>query len=241
MSTATTGDVTLSTPDGPMRAYEAVPDSGASTAVIVIPEAFGLNGHIEDVTERFAAAGHRAIGLDIFHRSGGGTAPYDDFEKVLPLFEGLTDDGLLDDIDAARSHLHDAGVDDGAIGIVGFCFGGRTTFLAAVRRALGASVGFYGGGIVTTRFPQFPPLVDESASLQSPWLGLFGDADQSIPIEDVERLRTTLDDQSAVPHEIVRYPEAEHGFHCDQRPSYHPAAAKNGWDRTLDWFGAHLG
>src|SRR3954468_7807308 len=85
----TTGDVTLSTSDGPMRAYEATPDSGASTAVIVIPEAFGLNGHIEDVTERFATAGHRAVGLDIFHRSGGGTAPYDDFEKVLPLFEGL--------------------------------------------------------------------------------------------------------------------------------------------------------
>src|ERR1041385_2085360 len=97
------GDVTLSTPEGEMRTYEAIPDSGASTAVIVIPEAFGLNGHIEDVTDRFAAAGLRAVGLDIFHRSGGGTAPYDNFEKVLPLFEGLTDEGLLDDIDAART------------------------------------------------------------------------------------------------------------------------------------------
>src|SRR5688572_21833525 len=103
-------DVTLSTPDGPMRAYEATPDEPASTAVIVIPEAFGLNGHIEEVTERIASAGHRAVGLDIFHRSGGGTAPYDDFEKVLPLFEGLTDEGLLDDVDAARAHLHRAGI-----------------------------------------------------------------------------------------------------------------------------------
>src|SRR3977135_1285268 len=105
-------DVTLTTPDGPMRAYEALPDGGADTAVIVIPEAFGLNGHIEDITERIAAAGRHAVGLDIFHRSGGGTAPYDDFEKVLPLFEGLTDDGLLDDVDAARAHLHEAGVAD---------------------------------------------------------------------------------------------------------------------------------
>src|SRR5256885_15252488 len=145
MATAATGDVTLSTPDGPMRVYEATPGSGASTAVIVIPEAFGLNGHIEDITERLAAAGHRAVGLDIFHRSGGGTAPYDDFEKVLPPFEGLTDEGLLDDIDAARAHLHDAGLADTAIGIVGFCFGGRTTFLAAGRRALGAAVGVYCG------------------------------------------------------------------------------------------------
>ena len=234
-------DVTLSTPDGPMRAYEAQPDASASTAVIVIPEAFGLNGHIEDVTERVAVAGHRAIGLDIFHRSGGGTAPYDDFEKVLPLFEGLTDDGLLDDIDAARAHLHAAGIADAAIGIVGFCFGGRTTFLAAVRRPLGASVGFYGGGIVTGRFPQFPPLIEESASLQSPWLGLFGDADQGIPTQDVERLRSTLDERTTVEHEVVRFPGADHGFHCDQRPAYHAQAAPDAWQRTLAWFDRHLG
>src|SRR5258705_504908 len=127
----------------------------------------------------------------------------DDSEKVLPLFEGLTDDGLLDDIDAARAHLHDAGIADASAGIVGFCFGGRTTFLAAVRRPLGASVGFYGGGIVTGRFPQFPPLIDESAALQTPWLGLFGDADESIPVHDVERLRATLDARPTVAHGIV--------------------------------------
>jgi carboxymethylenebutenolidase len=237
----TAQDVTLSTPDGPMRVYEAIPEGGASTAVIVIPEAFGLNGHIEDITERVAAAGHRAVGVDIFHRSGGGTAPYDDFEKVLPLFEGLTDDGLLDDIDAARAHLHEAGIADGAIGIVGFCFGGRTTFLAAVRRSIGAAVGFYGGGIVTGRFPQFPPLVAESGSLQTPWLGLFGDLDQSIPVQDVERLRTILDEAATVPHEIVRFEGADHGFNCDQRPAYHPEAAADAWQRTLAWFEHHLG
>ena len=233
--------VTLSTPDGPMRAFEAIPDAGANTAVIVIPEAFGLNGHIEDITERIAAAGHRAISLDIFHRSGGGTAPYDDFEKVLPLFEGLTDEGLLDDIDAARAHLHETGLTDASIGIVGFCFGGRTTFLAAVRRPLGAAVGFYGGGIVTGRFPQFPPLIEESASLQSPWLGLFGDADQGIPIDDVERLRTTLDEGTTVDHDIVRFAGAEHGFNCDQRAAYHPEAAADAWQRMLAWFRDHLG
>src|SRR4051794_27173362 len=225
-------DVTLSTPDGPMRTYDAAPDTAVTTAVIVIPEAFGLNGHIEDVTDRLAAAGHRGLGLDIFHRSGGGTAPYDDFAKVLPLFGGLTDEGLLADIDAARAHLHEAGIADASIGLVGFCFGGRTTFLAALRRALGASVGFYGGGIVTGRFPQFPPLVDESAALQTPWLGLFGDDDQSIPVDDVERLRATLDERTTVDHDIVRYAGAEHGFHCDQRPSYNQAAATDAWTRT---------
>jgi carboxymethylenebutenolidase len=235
-------DVTLTTSDGSMRTYEVTPAGGpASSAVIVIPEAFGLNDHIETITEHIAEAGHFGLGLDIFHRSGGGTAPYDDFSKVLPLFEGLTDDGLLTDVDAAREHLHSAGIEDDHIGIVGFCFGGRVTFLAAVRRALGAAVGFYGGGIVTARFPQFPPLVDESSSMQTPWLGLFGDADESIPVEDVEQLRSTLDAQAPVAHDVVRFAGAQHGFNCDQRPSYDPEAAADAWQRTLEWFGTHLG
>jgi carboxymethylenebutenolidase len=235
-----TGDVTLDTADGPMRAYEAVPDDRPATAVVVIQEAFGVNDHIEDVTRRVADAGFHAIAPALFHRSGGGTAPYDDFSKVLPLFEGLTDDGLLADIDAARAHLHEAGIEDAHIGIVGFCFGGRITFLASVRRALGAGVGFYGGGIVTPRFPQFPGLVDESAAMQTPWLGLFGDADESIPVDDVERLRSTLDEKAPVAHEVVRYPGAQHGFNCDQRPSYDREAAADAWQRTLAWFATHL-
>ena len=235
-------DVTLTTSDGPMRTYEATPaDTSASTAVIVIPEAFGLNDHIESIAERVTEAGHIGLGLDIFHRSGGGTAPYDDFSKVLPLFEELTDDGLLADIDAARAHLHQAGIDDDRIGIVGFCFGGRVTFLASVRRALGAGVGFYGGGIVTQLFPQFPELIGESATMQTPWLGLFGDADESIPVDDVERLHSTLDEKAPVPHEVVRYPGAQHGFNCDQRPSYNREASSDAWQRTLAWFGTHLG
>src|SRR6476659_1849996 len=100
-------DVTLSTPDGELRAYQARPSGDATSAVIVIPEAFGLNHHIEDVTRRLADAGHIGLGLDIFHRSGGGSAPYDDFAKAMELFAGLTDQGLLDDVDAAVAHLND--------------------------------------------------------------------------------------------------------------------------------------
>jgi carboxymethylenebutenolidase len=238
------GDVTLDTSDGPMRLYEATPDrAGASAAVIVIQEAFGVNEHIEDVTRRVADAGYHAVAPALFHRAGGGTAPYDDFSKVLPFFEGLTDDGILVDVDATIAHLNRAGFANDKIGIVGFCMGGRVTFLVAVRRRLGAAVGFYGGGIVTSRFPQFPPLIGEASSLQTPWLGLFGDADGGIPIEDVERLRATLaagGPGTVAEHEIVRYPGAEHGFHCDVRPSYNESAAKDAWSRTLEWFHRHL-
>ena len=234
-----TRTIDVDTTHGPMPLYEAGTDGEARGAVIVIQEAFGVNAHIEDVTRRFADAGYHAVAPHLFHRAGGGTAPYGDFSKVLPLYEHLDDDGILVDIDATREHLRSAGWDDAQLGIVGFCFGGRVTLLAALRRRLGAAVGFYGGGIVTARFPQFPPLVDEVPGLLTPWLGLFGDRDQSIPVEDVERLREALQ-AAPVATEIVRYPDAEHGFHCDRRDAYDETAAKDAWNRTLAWFDAHL-
>jgi carboxymethylenebutenolidase len=231
---------TVPTADGPMDLYEALPDGKPLGAVIVIQEAFGVNEHIQDVTRRFAAQGYRAVAPSLFHRAGGGTAPYTDFAKVMPLFKGVTDDAIVMDVDAALAHLRAAGFRDDQIGIVGFCMGGRVTFLVATRRELGAAVGFYGGAIVTARRPGFQPLIGDTAKLATPWLGLFGDADASIPVEDVETLRETLAREAKVPSLIVRYPGAEHGFHCDMRPSYKEDAAKDAWARTLDWLRRHL-
>jgi carboxymethylenebutenolidase len=231
--------ITVETADGPMECYEATPDGDARGAVIVIQEAFGVNEHIQDVTRRAAAAGYHAIAPALFHRAGGGTAAYDDFASVLPLFEGVSDDGVLVDVDATIAHFHERGFASEKIGIVGFCFGGRVTFLVAARRAIGAAVGFYGGGIASKGMLPFDPLIGEAATLQTPWLGLFGDADAGIPVDDVEALRTALA-SAPVPTDVVRYPGAEHGFHCDARASHHPQAAADGWLRTLAWFGEHL-
>jgi carboxymethylenebutenolidase len=229
----------LQTIDGPMHLYEARPEGRARGAVVVIQEAFGLNEHIQDVTRRFAARGFHAVAPEIFHRAGGGTAPYTDFSRVLPLFRGLSDDAFLMDVDAACAHLASAGFGPERIGLVGFCMGGRVTFLAALQRALGAAVGFYGGGIVSARRPGFAPLIEDAPKLRTPWLGLFGDRDASIPVEDVERLRAALAPLS-VPTQIVRYPDAGHGFHCDDRDAYHADSAADAWSRTLDWFDKHL-
>jgi carboxymethylenebutenolidase len=234
-----TDTITLQTPDGPMDCFEAIPD-GARAAIVVIQEAFGVNEHIRDVATRFANEGYHAIAPALFHRAGGGTAPYDDFSKVLPLMEGMTDDGVLTDVDATLAHLREAGFAPERTGIVGFCMGGRVTFLVALRRALGAGVGFYGGGIVTPRRPQQARLVDDVVDLQTPWLGLFGDEDQSIPVEDVETLRAALDAEAKPDHEVVRYAGAQHGFFCDLRPSYDKDAAADAWDRTLRWFREYL-
>jgi carboxymethylenebutenolidase len=117
--------------------------------------------------------------------------------------------------------------------------GGSVTFLAAARRTLGAAVTFYGGGVGEGRFGM-PPLVEMAPGLRTPWLGLFGDKDQSIPVDQVEALRGAAA-QASVPTEIVRYAEAGHGFHCDARPdSYHEFSARDAWRRTLDWFDRHL-
>lgn len=237
MDTRTVG---IGTPDGEMPLYEARPDD-ARGALVVIQEVFGVNAHIEDVTRRAADAGFHSVAPHLFHRTGSPQLGYDDFSAVMPHMQELTDERVLADIDAAVGHLAAAGWGTPQIGAVGFCFGGRVSFLVATARPLGAAVGFYGGGIVTSRFPQLPSLVDRAADLKAPWLGLFGGEDSSIPIEDVERIRTELDANTPVAHDVVVFDGVGHGFHCDARPGhFHPQAAADAWKQAIAWFDTHL-
>lgn len=235
-----TESVVLTTADGDMECFEARPEGLARGAVLVVQEAFGVNDHIRDVATRFAIAGYHAVAPSFFHRSGGGTAPYGDFSKVIPLFSGLTDDGILMDADATLAHLGTAGWRPHSIAVVGFCFGGRAAFLVAARRELGAAVGFYGGGIVREGKSGFPALLNEAERVRTPFLGLFGDRDRSITVHDVDVLRDALLD-APVETEVRLYEAAGHGFFCDQRPEFAPAAAEDAWDRTLAWIEKHLG
>lgn len=235
-----TRTVEVDTPDGAMPVYEAIPRS-PKAAVIVIQEVFGVTDHIQDVTRRAADAGFHAVAPALFHRDGSPTLSYADFGAVLPYMAKINDETVTTDVDATIAYLNSQGWGTPQIGLVGFCFGGRISFLVATSRAIGASVGFYGGGIVSPRFEHFPPLVDRAPDLKSPWLGLFGDADESIPLEDVERLRTELGANTPVPHEIVVYEGAGHGFHCDARPQhFNEQAAKEAWQRTVEFLDTHL-
>ncbi|HEX7095836.1 MAG TPA: dienelactone hydrolase family protein [Acidimicrobiales bacterium] len=220
----------------PLTIHE--PAGDPKGGVIVIQEAFGVNDHIDDVTKRFAKEGWLAVAPHLFHRSGDPTFAYDDMAGIRTVFEQLKADEILEDVDAAIAHLEGAGIPRSRIGIVGFCMGGSVALVTAARRDLGAAVTFYGGGVSEGRFG-FPPLVDEAPRLRAPWLGLYGDLDTGIPVEDVERLRAAAA-SSSVETELVRYPEAGHGFHCDQRDAYHAESAKDAWRRTLDWFERHL-
>lgn len=231
---------TFETADGPMELCEALPEGDVRGAVVVIQEAFGLNDHIQDVTRRFAAAGYHAVAPALFHRSGGGIAEYDDFGTVLPLIKSVTDAAALMDVDAALDHLRAAGHSDDRMGVVGFCFGGRVTFLVTARRSLGAGVTFYGGGIMSTGMLGLPSLIGEAGTLPTPWLGLFGDEDAQISVADIEQLEAAVQ-STPVDTEVVRYPGAGHGFHNDVRSAlYHEEAANDAWRRTLDFLDAHL-
>ena len=230
-----TAQVALETADGPMPTYQATPEGPARGGVVVIQEAFGVTEHIEDVARRLADAGWAAVAPALFHRQGSPALAYDDFSAVMPLMKELTAEGIATDVDAAFAHLVALGYEAERSAIVGFCMGGSVSFATAVRRPLGAAVTFYGGGIGQGRFG-YPTQLEVGAQLQTPWLGLYGDLDKGIPVEEVEQLRDAVG-QAKVPAEIVRYEDADHGFHCDDRPAvFNAAAAADGWARTLAWF-----
>lgn len=232
---------TVSTPDGDMELYEATPDGTSKGAVIVVQEAWGVNSHIQDIVRRFADAGFVAVAPSFYHRAGGGVAAYGDGEAVGKLSAGLTDDAVLTDIDATFDHLAQAGFGTDRVGIVGFCFGGRVAFLAALRRSIGAAVGFYGGGIVEAGQSSNPALVDKAGALATPFLGLFGEEDPVIPPDQVNRLDSALR-QAKVDHAVVSYPGAGHAFHNDERENmYNESAAADGWRKAVDWLSSRLG
>jgi carboxymethylenebutenolidase len=218
--------------------YEASEHGVPKGAVVVVQEAFGVNDHIKDVAERFAADGYEAVVPHLFHRSGDPVIPYDDVETAKRYIGELTEEGIREDMDLAYSHLSDHGYVDARIAVVGFCMGGTVALIEAVQRPLGAAVTFYGGGIAEGRFG-VPATKDIAPQLKTPWLGLYGDQDKGIPVEQVEQLREAAA-RSSVDTEIVRYPDAGHGFHCDARASYHEPSARDAWSRTLGWLDAHL-
>jgi len=239
MGNVHTEDEVLTTADGPMSVIVAAPIGPPRGGVVVIQEAFGLTGHIRRVTEAVAEAGYLAIAPALFHRSEEQVFGYGDFERLGPVIMTLTAATIEMDVDAAFSELARKGIEESKFAMMGFCMGGTITLATAARRPLGAAITFYGGGIAESRFG-LPSGLDSAAKLQSPWLGLYGDLDAHIPVADVEQLRVVAATAS-VDTEVVRYAEADHGFHCDERPSFKATASTDALARTLRFLDEHLG
>jgi crotonobetainyl-CoA:carnitine CoA-transferase CaiB-like acyl-CoA transferase/dienelactone hydrolase len=223
----------------PMKIFEARPAGEAKGAIIVIQEAFGITDHIKNICHRLAAEGYLAVAPHLFHRTGDPVIAYDQMQEVMPHISQLNREDLEADLKTTIGHLAVAGFTGRQIGIIGFCMGGTIAFHAAAEWKLGAAVTFYGGGIEQGRFG-LPAMIERAAALKTPWLGQFGDLDQSIPKAEVKALRKAAA-KAGIDTDVDRYPEADHGFHCNDRSSFHEASSKVAWSKTIQFFNEHIG
>jgi carboxymethylenebutenolidase len=224
-------------------AYRAAPAGKTGLPVVlVIQEIFGVHEYIADTARRFAKAGYLAIAPSLYARQGDATQ-YSDVSKLMAeLVSKVPDAQVMADLDAAVRWAGANGGDTSKVGITGFCWGGRITWLySAHSPSVKAGVAWYGRlvGASTELTPRHP--VDVAARLNGPVLGLYGAADTGIPLDTVDKMKAALatGNAAAKASEFVVYPDAPHAFHADYRPSYRQGPAEDGWKRALAWFKTH--
>jgi len=231
--------VQLDTTDGKMEAYVAQPkDGGSYPGVIVIQEAFGVNNHMKKVTDRIAAEGYVAIAPEIFHREAERVIPFTEMPKAIATLQRVQDPKAMEDIGAAIAHLKaQSNVKAGSLGVIGFCMGGRLTYLTAAHHAkdIKCAVPYYGGGIPMGN----PSPLSRTGEIKCPMYLFFGAKDQMISMDQVGQINTELTSKQ-VPFQMKIYPTAGHGFFCDERGSYDEKAATDAWDKTKSFFAQHL-
>jgi carboxymethylenebutenolidase len=231
------GEVKIPVADGEIPAYRAMPAKGGSfPTVLVVQEIFGVHEHIKDICRRFAKLGYFAIAPEMYARQGD-VSKIEKIPDIIPIVSKVPDKQVMSDLDAAVAYAKSTGKADTAkLGITGFCWGGRVVWLYSAHNPnLKAGVAWYGRlvGQATELQPKHP--VDVVASLHAPVLGLYGAADQGIPIPTVEKMREALK-AAGKPGEIIVYPNTPHGFHADYRDSYRKTEAEDGWKRLLEFF-----
>ena len=206
--------------------YRAEPAGKPIGAIVVIQEIFGVNHHIRSVCDRFADLGYVAVAPALFDRHQrdfqSGYSP-DEVQRARAFLGEVDWDAMLRDVEAAVDSVRSVG----PVAVVGFCMGGSLAFLAAARLdGLAAAIGYYGGKVAA--------YADEAP--RCPTQLHFGAEDQGIPLADVDAVKAKRPDC-----EVHVYEGAGHGFHCDERGSYHPEAAGKAWRRSTDWLGRHMG
>ncbi len=205
--------------------YRADPDGKPRGAIVVVQEIFGVNGHMRRVTDGFAAEGYVALSPALFDRTKRGVELGYDPAAIAAgreLRGAVGDDGPLADIQATI----DLAAQDAKVAVIGYCWGGTLAYLAATRlKGISCAVGYYGGGIAAAAHEK----------TRVPVMLHFGDSDQSIPLNDVEKVR------AAHPEITIHLYKAGHGFNCDERGSHDAASAKVARERTLGFLREHIG
>lgn len=220
--------ITLNVSDGKgMAAYVARPDTASIRGMIVLQEAFGVNSHIRDVTDRFAREGYLSIAPELFHRTAPGfEGDYNNFAAVMPHMQAMTNEGAEADCRAAFEWLKSQGAEK--IYAAGFCMGGRIAFLANSALPLMAVASFYGGRIA-------PDLLDRARSQQGRVLFGWGERDKHIPPEQRGEVISAMK-KAGKSYVNVEFSDADHGFLCDERASYNPRAAREAWALMREFF-----
>ncbi len=234
-------EVKVPVADGSIPAYRAMPDKGGPfPTVLVVQEIFGVHEHIKDICRRLAKLGYYAIAPELYARQGNPAEISDIKELIAKIVSKVPDAQVMSDLDTAVAYAKSTGKADTAkLAVTGFCWGGRITWLYAAHNPdLKAAVAWYGpiDRPRTALQPKYP--IDLATDLKCPVLGLYGGADQSIPVDSVEKMEAACK-AAGKTCQVKVYPDTPHGFNADYRPSYRADAAKDGWANMLAWFRGH--
>ncbi|MBU4520065.1 MAG: dienelactone hydrolase family protein [Gammaproteobacteria bacterium] len=239
----TAGEVMIDVNGFKMPAYRAAPAGKTGLPVVlVLSEIFGVHEYIADTARRFAKAGYLAIAPELFVRQGDAQSYGEMAKLIAEVVSKVPDAQVMGDLDAAVKWAAANGGDTSKLGVTGFCWGGRHTWLyAAHNPQVKAAVAWYGRlvGQASELNPKHP--VDVAAGLHGPVLGLYGGADTGIPLDTIDKMKSVLatGNAAAKASTFVVYPDAPHAFHADYRPSFRKEPAEDGWKRATDWFKQH--
>jgi carboxymethylenebutenolidase len=239
------GEVFIPVADGKIPAYRAMPDKKGKKfpVVMVVHEIFGVHEWIQDVCRRFAKLGYMAIAPALYARQGDVKDLKDPRELNMQIFSQIPDTQSMSDLDAAAAWAAKNGGDPKKLSITGFCWGGRIVWLYAEHNPkLKAGAAWYGRVVATPNSPvndaQPTTPIDHVKELTVPVIGFYGGLDKGITLDGVQRMQDELN-KGKSGSEIVVYPNADHGFHADYRPSYNKEASDDAWAKLLAWFKKH--
>jgi carboxymethylenebutenolidase len=233
----TAGEIKIPTKDVELPGYRAMPARGSGfPTVLVVQEVFGVHEHIKDLCRRLAKLGYFAVTAELYARQGD-VHNITDIKALMPIVQQVPDAQVMSDLDACVSYARASGnANTSKLAVTGFCWGGRIVWLYAAHNPdLKAAAAWYGRlvGAPTELQPRNP--IDVAGELKAPVIAFYGGKDRGITPESIEQMRGALEN-ARLKNELVVFPDAEHGFNADYRPSYNAEDAKAAWGQMLGWF-----